>query len=206
MPFKRSLTDNQKKAAMVGVIALVVIGLFATYVLLYSGDEGGESDGGSQMRAGVGDRGHGGHGSGGRGGGCFSQGTLVVMADGQTKQIEQIRPGEVTLEGGLVRATITFVASEATPIYLYRGVHVTGDHAVRLGDGTWRRAAHAPGAVLARLEPTELYLYDLITAHHRLMLVGRLGEQTLFADYEEIDDTDADLGNFLHILEREDGK
>ena len=115
MSFKRSLTDNQKKAAMVGVIALVIIGLFATYVLLYSNDEEGETDGGSQMRAGVGDRGNGGHGRGGRGGGCFSQGTLVVMADGQTKRIEQIRPGELTLKGGLVRATIRFVASEAAP-------------------------------------------------------------------------------------------
>ena len=47
-------------------------------------------------------------------------------------------------------------------------------------------------------------VYDLITASHRLQLIGSCGERTVFADYEETDDADHELVGFLRALERED--
>ena len=47
-------------------------------------------------------------------------------------------------------------------------------------------------------------VYDLITAQHRMQLVGSRGERTTFADYEETDDHESDLRGFLRELERQD--
>jgi hypothetical protein len=47
-------------------------------------------------------------------------------------------------------------------------------------------------------------VYDIITASHRMQLVGSAGELTTFADYEETDDAEYELRGFLRKLERED--
>ena len=152
----------------------------------------------------------GGGGGGGGGGGCFARGTLVAMAGGGCKPIEDVRPGEHVAEGGLVRASMAFAAGEAAPLYMYRGVTVTADHAVRLEGGAgWCRAVDAPGATLAsvRVSADAPLVYDLITARHRLQLVGMHGGEravTTFADYEETDDSEHDLRGFLRALARED--
>ena len=150
--------------------------------------------------------GSGGGGGGGGGGGCFARGTLVAMADGGTKPIEDVKAGEHVAEGGVVRASMAFAAGEAAPLYVYRGVTVTADHAVRLeGGGGWCRAADAPGATLVSVDAP--MVYDLITARHRLQLVGTQGGArlvTTFADYEETDDSEQDMRSFLRALAHED--
>ena len=105
-----------------------------------------------------------------------------------------------------MRAAMAFAATEAAPLYTYRGVVVTADHAVRLDSGEWCRAADAPGAERARNGGAdESTVFDLITARHRLKLAGpHGGECTTFADYEETEDTEHDLRSFLRALERDD--
>ena len=118
---------------------------------------------------------------------------------------------------GRVRATLQFEKREAAPLLLYRGVEVTADQAVQLQSGAWRRVANAPGSSpLAAAGTTrsqtggepllEDMVYDLITARHRLRVVGSEGETTLFADYEETDDSERELCGFLKVLENEERK
>ena len=47
-------------------------------------------------------------------------------------------------------------------------------------------------------------VYDLITSRHRLQLVGSGGERTTFSDYEETEDSEAQLRGFLRTLEQQD--
>ena len=75
-----------------------------------------------------------GGGGGGGGGGCFAKGTPVVMADGSLRPIETVRVGEETA-GGRVISTMVFDAADAAPLFLYKGIVVTADHAVRDRDG-----------------------------------------------------------------------
>eukprot|EP00966_Prymnesium_polylepis_P315418 7288383-Prymnesium_polylepis.1 len=100
---------------------------------------------------------------------------------------------------------MAYDASAAAPLLEVRGVRVTADHAVRCGDGAWRRVREvAVGPPCEQNELAEPLLFDLITSDHRVPVVGANGEATLFADYEETDDTAADLSGFLLQLERED--
>ena len=78
------------------------------------------------------------------------------------------------------------------------------------GGAGWCGAVDAPGATRASVSRISAYaplVYDLITARHRLQLVGVHGGErvvTTFADYEETDDSEHDLRGFLSALARED--
>ena len=128
--------------------------------------------------------GYGGYGGGGRGGGCFAAGTRVVLCDGTTKAIERVVVGDALAEGSVTVATLRFDAAAAAPLFEVRGVRVTADHAVLMGD-RFVRARDAAGATRAPAAADGL-VYDLITTDHRIRIVAADGAELECADYLEL--------------------
>ena len=143
--------------------------------------------------------------------GCFLGGTLVLMADGSARSIEELVPGDSTA-GGTVRATLQVHYHAAAQLYNYRGVIVTGTQAV-LDHTTGRfvRVSAAIGAAVVPLSelsfggsvagtPYSDVVFDLVTSAHRIYTcthsnATKPGETAIvhvleFADYEEVDPED----------------
>ena len=131
---------------------------------------------------------------GGRRGRCFARNTRCVMSNGEIMFIQDIVVGDVLKSGGQVVAVL---ALDSTDVQMYNiyGVTVSGDHAVEF-KGKFVRAEEHPHAVATY--PVD-ELYNIITEHHRIVVMGNDGP-IVCADYEETDDTDADLDRYLHEL------
>lgn len=107
---------------------------------------------------------------------CFDPSTLVTMADGTQKIIRDIQLGDET-KGGQVES-IRISATLPGTRYLYKGVTVTGSHAVNEG-GEWIRVEdstlsvpiHGPGVVCS-----------IVTDEHRIYV-----NDIEFADEHESD-------------------
>lgn len=80
-------------------------------------------------------------------------------------------------------------------MYDIHGVVVSGDHAVMYEERFVRAERHPYATVTKPVDE----LFNIITEHHRIEVVGRQGPM-LCADYEETDDTDADLDGYLKIM------
>jgi hypothetical protein len=115
----------------------------------------------------------------GAGGGCFPKGTLIDMADGSKKSIERVSVGDRVDSGGVVTKTIEGTASGAE-WYDYKGVIVTGDHAVFDGE-EWVRVKDTDEAKLLGVEFERLY--NLSTEDHEIIING-----VVFSDFDEVDD------------------
>jgi alpha-2-macroglobulin len=83
------------------------------------------------------------------GGGCFVKGTRVLMADGTTKNIEDIKPGEhiatrASDNSHIVSEKVlsTKTTTENSYIILNGTLKVTADHIIRVND-SWREAGSA---------------------------------------------------------------
>lgn len=113
------------------------------------------------------------------GGGCFPKGTLIDMADGSKKTIEQVQVGDVVDSGGAVTKTIVGSA-EGAEWYDYEGVIVTGDHAV-FEKGHWIRVKDSEESMLLDLEFERLY--NLSTEEHEFVI-----NDVVFSDFDEVDD------------------
>jgi hypothetical protein len=136
---------------------------------------------------------------------CFTGNTLVRLADGTAKAIKDVRINDVLQLGGKVVATMQFEMPSS--IHTYKGVRVTGDHAVK-ANGAWLRVADAPGAVASSptVEEGDI-IFDLITKGHRIVVSphgGEPAEDMIFADYEETTDTEAETAGFLVKLAEQD--
>jgi hypothetical protein len=104
---------------------------------------------------------------------CFVAGTKIQMADGSTKNVEDIDLGDETLLGGTV---IGLGKAFAEEIYNYKGVVVQGEHAVF--DGKWARVRDTEATPVSFSEPT--IVYPLVTMNHLLVING-----IVFADLVE---------------------
>lgn len=109
---------------------------------------------------------------------CFVEGTKVCMEDGTKMAVEDVELGDVLELGG---AVYTVIESLVTAYYNYKGVKVTGSHAV-LVDGEWKRVEDCKEAVLVD-KPATVYCFS--NEAHRIK-VGDI----IFADYEEVDNHD----------------
>jgi len=125
----------------------------------------------------------GGGGYSGSGGSCFPEGTQIVLEDGSTAPIENLRIGSRILDGGVVQATMQFAGE---PLYLVDGVAVAGDHTVFDSDSErWLKVRDFGTA--SELETPDV-LFDLITENHRIVVQSpSTSTNVLFADYAEID-------------------
>lgn len=108
---------------------------------------------------------------------CFAAGTPITMADGSTRNVEDLDIGDDTFLGGPVLGVGRVLAPE---IHRYRGRMVSGGHAVFEGQ-TWTRVEKSPLAVREDL-PEPILVYPVVTANHLLVCDGWVS-----ADFAEFD-------------------
>jgi len=127
----------------------------------------GDSSGGSTS---------GGGGSGG-GGGCFIAGTMITMADGSLKAVEQVDIRDQVAVGGFVFATGKFLIDD---LFEYKGIKVSGTHMVK-EDGTWTRVSDSKHS--KSLGDDEHIVYVFGSELRRIIING-----IEFTDYFEVDE------------------
>ena len=116
-------------------------------------------------------------GGDGGNGGCFLAGTLVTMADGSTKPVEQVDLEDEVAVGGKVFAVGRFLNTE---LYDYKGIKVSGSHMVN-EDNKWVRVEDSKhGKALGDDEHT-VYVFG---AENRRILINDI----LFTDYFEVNE------------------
>jgi len=144
-------------------------------------------------------------GTGGGGGACFIAGTLIQLADGGWRRIEDIRLGDHLALGGRVTGRMEFEVDQGD-IFQYHApnmksapIIVAASHAVLEG-GVWRRIRDSEGSVAVDDELWQSLLlpgesvarvYDLNVKKHRLLARSADGESIVFSDYSEIDADDS---------------
>jgi len=109
------------------------------------------------------------------GGGCFIAGTMITMADGSLKPVEQVDIRDEVAVGGFVFATGKFLIDN---LYDYKGIKVSGTHMVK-EDGKWTRVENSTHGV--SLGDDEHIVYVFGSEHRRIMIDG-----TEFTDYFEL--------------------
>jgi len=115
-------------------------------------------------------------GSGGSGGGgCFIAGTMITMADGSYKAVEQVDIGDEVAVGGKVFATGKFLIDN---LYEYKGVQVSGMHMVK-EDGKWTRVENSKHGVSLGNEDAIVYVFG---NENRRIIIGEIE----FTDYFEL--------------------
>jgi hypothetical protein len=95
---------------------------------------------------------------------CFDRWTCVDMPNGEQKEITEIKLGD-EICGGVV-SSIRIAIPAPDDLYSYRGVLVTGDHAVK-EKGKWIRVKDAFGAMETVGSGV---VYTLITSSHRIFI------------------------------------
>lgn len=125
--------------------------------------------------AGFGDAQGGSSSGGGGSGGCFMAGTMISMADGTLKPVEQVDIGDTVSVGGKVFATGKFLIDN---LYDYNGIKVSGTHMVK-EDGAWVRVEDS--RIGRSLGDDEVIVYVFGNEHRRIMING-----TEFTDYFEL--------------------
>ena len=103
--------------------------------------------------------------------GCFLAGTLISMADGSTKAVEQIDLKDEVAVGGYVFATGKFLVNN---LYDYKGIKVAGSHMVK-EDGWVRVEDSKFGKSLG----TGDHIVYVFGCENRRILIN----DTLFTDY-----------------------
>ena len=109
--------------------------------------------------------------------GCFLKGTLITMADGTTKPVEQVDLGDEVAVGGKVFAVGRFLNTE---LYDYKGIKVSGSHMVN-EDGTWMRVRDTKHGKSLGNDENTVYVFG---SENRRILINNI----LFTDYFEIED------------------
>jgi len=111
--------------------------------------------------------------------GCFAAGTKFFMYDGSLKPVENIKVGDVMMDGGKVRLSIIGDGSNSD-WYMYGATKVTGSHAVK-EQGVWKFTRDTENAVPAE---TEDLLYTIVNTHHRMIAEDKV----VYADYDMVDE------------------
>jgi hypothetical protein len=114
-------------------------------------------------------------GGGGTGGGCFMAGTMITMADGTLKPVEQVDIGDIVSVGGKVFATGKFLIDN---LYDYKGIQVSGTHMVK-EDGAWIRVEDS--RIGRSLGDDEVIVYVFGNENRRIIING-----IEFTDYFEL--------------------
>ena len=120
-----------------------------------------------------------GSGGGGGGGGCFIKGTLITMADGSTKPVEQVDLEDEVAVGGKVFAVGRFLNTE---LYDYKGIKVSGSHMVN-EDGVWMRVRDTKHGKSLGDDKNTVYVFG---SENRRILINKI----LFTDYFEVNEQD----------------
>jgi hypothetical protein len=119
---------------------------------------------------------------------CFAPDTLVKMRDGSEMEIKDLQLGDETL-GGKVQSMRTAKVDDGS-MYNYRGVWVTGYHAVK-HNGIWKRVKDVEEALPVHGEYT---VYSIATDLHRVHV-----HNIEFAD--EVETNHSEFLNFQQSLD-----
>ena len=114
---------------------------------------------------------------GGAEAGCFIKGTLITMADGTKKPVEQVDLGDEVAVGGKVFAVGRFLNTE---LYDYKGIKVSGSHMVN-EEGDWMRVRDTKHGKSLGNDENTVYVFG---SENRRILINDI----LFTDYFEIED------------------
>ena len=114
---------------------------------------------------------------------CFAPDTQILMEDGSTKAIADIKIGD-HLMGTSVVSTYLF-DGVGTRMYKIHGIHVSGNHYVATDDGSMVRVDEHPAAIPA---PELERLWCLGTSTNLIPIQTPGGRTLVFADYEESSD------------------
>jgi hypothetical protein len=111
--------------------------------------------------------------------GCFIKGTLITMADGSTKPVEQVDLEDEVAVGGKVFAVGRFLNTE---LYDYKGIKVSGSHMVN-EDGVWMRVRDTKHGKSLGDDKNTVYVFG---SENRRILINKI----LFTDYFEVNEQD----------------
>jgi hypothetical protein len=98
---------------------------------------------------------------------CFDGNTLIMMADGSEKPINEIELGDRVYKGGEVDS-IRHSIKNPNDKYNYHNIIVTGFHAVK-ENGIWKRIKDCKEAYPYYLEGD---VYSICTTNHRMWIKG----------------------------------
>ena len=111
---------------------------------------------------------------------CFAKGTPILMENGDTIPVEQVRIFNKCMKGGTVTAIGEALSDE---IYDYEGVEVTGSHAV-YENRKWIRVRDSEKSIKVDITaPQRVYIIN--NMNHALVVNG-----IIFADYGEVTDSE----------------
>lgn len=112
---------------------------------------------------------------------CFDASTEIILANGTTKKIIDIKIGDVLSGGGIVESTFK-LDGDKVKLYSYNGVIVSGSHIV-LHDSCWM-----PVAAIIHSTSIHGYLSRLycLTTSNRIIPVRSRNGLVIFRDYEEM--------------------
>jgi hypothetical protein len=109
--------------------------------------------------------------------GCFAKGTLISMADGTTKPVEDVDISDEVKLGGFVFATGKFLINN---LYEYKGIQVSGSHMV-FEDGKWLRVEDSELSKLITKDDTIVYVFG--SENRRIVI-----DDVVFTDYFEVNE------------------
>lgn len=114
---------------------------------------------------------------------CFLPDTPVVMRDGATKAMADVRIGDRLWGGAAVTGTQSF-SGAGLRLVDNAGVVSTAAHRV-LHEGVFKPSGDLPGAEPFR--GAAPYVYDLQTSDHRITALNASGERVVYTDFSEVD-------------------
>jgi hypothetical protein len=126
---------------------------------------------------------------------CFDENTLVVLKNGSTKKIIDVKIGDVLLNDSKVKGTMKFSGKDIK-LTNYDGILTTSNHHV-LHDGKFKRVSEVPNVINNIYDNKIQYVYDLETTDHRIVCLNNKNEYVIYTDYSEIDDEE----NFIERYE-----
>ena len=109
---------------------------------------------------------------------CFAKDVMVEMADGTRKAVQDLRIGDITLEGGPVLGVGQVMVDE---LYEYKGTQVTGSHAA-LEDGKWIRVEDSKYSTLLDIEDD--IVYPVVTANHVMIANGFVSADSVEVNHD----------------------
>ncbi len=131
---------------------------------------------------------------------CFAPGTLVKMADGTCKPIQNIKIGDQLFgDSGIVEATM-ILNGEKTPLYKINGILVSGSHLVYDITNKWHSVSEDSRSKITSTVYQKLYCLN--TSGRSIPIIDINKNTLLFKDWEELDqeDTVGEYGWGYHVL------
>jgi hypothetical protein len=131
--------------------------------------------------------------------GCFVAGTPVLLAGGDRRPIEHVQIGDVLVDGARVQAVHRFITTKG--MYEIDGIQVSGNHLMVVDTSGCDRLLPVSKSPSAREVTHRSWFFGLTgggsrdiwcltTSTRRIYCVGHSGASHVFADWEEIPDSD----------------